>query len=260
MHMQFIIVSISTRWVGSRKQKSATEIKSTNLHPTGYHQVCKWINIYKDDVRLQSKLRKGGNEGFCIIIPKYDSIPHHYVVILRGATYASRRVLHQPLEIPHQPLPRRGRHPRMSLHDTYTSPWAKGSHESITDPPPPRPSTCRTNNPNKIWGEATAVTTSTQSEEIRNRIGGSGHPSSARTIRINKSHTERILQSFTSVRRNQSRSSRWTGRMDLQSTLAVAYAPRPVECGREDDDDDERRRRAGKSPGTRDSFDEGDEF
>jgi len=49
--------------------------------------------------------------------------------------------------------------------------------------------------------------------------------------------------------------------MDLQSTLAVAYAPRgPVECGGEDDDDDKRRRRAGKGSGTRDSLDEGDEF
>ena len=48
--------------------------------------------------------------------------------------------------------------------------------------------------------------------------------------------------------------------MDLQSPLAVAYAPSgPVECGGEDDDDD-KRRRAGKSPGTRDSLDEGDEF
>jgi len=49
--------------------------------------------------------------------------------------------------------------------------------------------------------------------------------------------------------------------MDLQSTLAVAYAPRgPVECGGEDDDDDKRRRRAGKGSGTRDSLDEGDGF
>lgn len=114
--------TMSLVWSKS-KQKTAAEISFTNLHPTGYHQVCKRNkHIQRRCQILQFKLRSGekGAGGFCII-PKYDSIPQHYVVILRGATYAGRRVLHQPLEIPHQPLPRRSRHPRMFLHDIYTS-------------------------------------------------------------------------------------------------------------------------------------------
>lgn len=39
--------------------------------------------------------------------PKYDSIPQHDVVILWGTTDSCRRVLLQPLEISHQPLPSR---------------------------------------------------------------------------------------------------------------------------------------------------------
>lgn len=41
-------------------------------------------------------------------IPKNDSVPEHDVVVLRGATNARRRILLEPLEIPHQPLPRWG--------------------------------------------------------------------------------------------------------------------------------------------------------
>jgi len=42
--------------------------------------------------------------------PKYDSIPQHYVVILRSTTDSSRRVLLQPLEISHESLPSGSRH------------------------------------------------------------------------------------------------------------------------------------------------------
>lgn len=44
-------------------------------------------------------------------IPKDDGVPEHDVIIMRRATDPCRRILMQPLEIPHQPLPRWRRHP-----------------------------------------------------------------------------------------------------------------------------------------------------
>ena len=52
--------------------------------------------------------------------PKYDSIPQHYVVILGGTTDPCRRVLLQPLEVSHQPLPSRSRHCRHLEKPTLT--------------------------------------------------------------------------------------------------------------------------------------------
>ena len=52
--------------------------------------------------------------------PKYDSIPQHYVVILGGTTDPCRRVLLQPLEVSHQPLPSRSRHCRHLQNPTPT--------------------------------------------------------------------------------------------------------------------------------------------
>jgi hypothetical protein len=61
----------------------------------------------------------------------------------------------------------------------------------------PAPSTCRINNPNKTWGKTTAVTTSTTERTNPQQNWWIGASIPARTTRIHKSHTERILQSFT---------------------------------------------------------------
>nr|GMD58117.1 Os05g0182550 [Ipomoea batatas]GME01875.1 Os05g0182550 [Ipomoea batatas] len=46
-----------------------------------------------------------------VIRPKNNSIPKHYVVVIRSTADASWRILLQPLEIPHQSFPRWRRHP-----------------------------------------------------------------------------------------------------------------------------------------------------
>jgi hypothetical protein len=42
--------------------------------------------------------------------PEYDGVPEHDVVVVWRAADPGGRVLLQPFEVPHQPLPRRRRH------------------------------------------------------------------------------------------------------------------------------------------------------
>ena len=48
---------------------------------------------------------------FLANIPKYHSIPEHYIIVLGGTADTCRGVLLQSLKVPHQSLPCRSRHP-----------------------------------------------------------------------------------------------------------------------------------------------------
>lgn len=152
----------------------ATTLRSTNLRPTGYRQGCKSTRAnawaHHDPRTLKRKRNERCNHVIVAsFIPKNHSIPQHYVIVLRCPAYARRRVLHQPLEVPHQPLPWRSRHPQSSAKITppceHTA--TKASNRHIT-----AQTQIFANIGNEIYGHGI------RSRCSRSRVLGSNPPSS----------------------------------------------------------------------------------
>ena len=197
MQMQFIIVWISTWWVGSRKQKSATWIRLTNLHPTGYHQVCKWNKHIQRRCQITIQTKKGGKW----------RILHHTQIWQHSTTlccYPAGRHLCRPegpastVWNPSSTSSSQGSTSPGCPCTTHT-PQREPKDRTNLSPIPHRPAPARAGltTRTKFGGKNTAVTTSTTERTNPQQNWWIGASIPARTIGINESHTERILQSFT---------------------------------------------------------------
>jgi len=92
------------------------------LHPKGYHQACKSTIRSFNKYSAEKPIKYRFFFVTLVQLPEYNSIPQHDIVVLWSTTNSCRWVLLQPLEIPHQSLPRWSRHPSLTLSNPSNQP------------------------------------------------------------------------------------------------------------------------------------------